>query len=712
MEQLTQNLKDGKMELLEVPFPALGSGQVLVRNHFSLISAGTEGKTVKDARLGYIGKARARKEEVKKVIQTARTIGWMDTYRLVMNKLDAPSALGYSCAGEVIAVADDVRDFQPGDRVACGGATAVHAEVVAVPVQLCVKVPASVGLDHASFTTLGAIALQGVRQADLKLGENCVVIGLGLIGQITVQLLQASGVKVAGIDIDDKQVKAAAHNGADLALSRTDAQLEEALHRFSEGHGVDAVIITASTNSNDPIDLAGQVCRKKGKVVIVGAVPTGFNRKNYYIKELELKMSCSYGPGRYDTEYEEQGIDYPIAYVRWTENRNMEAFIDLLQRKKIRLENLLTHHFPFKNAPAAYDLILGRQEPFAGIVLKYDLNKTPAPIVILPRSAEQQPCPIKAGMIGAGSFGQNFLLPALQGKAELVGIATARPNNAKNVAQKFGFSYCSGNAQDILGDKAINTVFIATRHDSHASLVISALENSKNVFTEKPLCLHREELGRITATAKKAGKAVMVGFNRRFAPFTAIIKKHLRTDIPVAIVCRVNAGTVPADHWIHDPLSGGGRIVGEVCHFIDYCSYLSGSLIAEVSAVALKDPAHLNDTVSIQLKMENGSIASIAYFSNGNKDVSKEYIEIYSGGTVVQNEDFKKLDVYDGRKKKSWKQTQDKGHRAEISAFCHALREGNPCPIPFEEIHNTTLATFLVLESIVQNGKILSTQTA
>ena len=330
MEQLTQNLKDGHMQLLEVPFPALNDGQVLVRNHYSLISAGTEGKTVKDARLGYIGKARARKEEVKKVIQTAKTIGLKETYRLVMNKLDAPSALGYSCAGEVIAVAEGVKDFKVGDRVACAGASAVHAEIVAIPVNLCVKLSDDLSTREAAFTTLGAIALQGVRQADLRIGESCVVIGLGLLGQITIQILRASGVKTIGIDIDPRQVQQALQNGADHAYAREDAHLEAAVQQITDGHGADAVIITAATSSTDPIDLAGLLCRKKGRVVVVGAVPTGFTRKNYYNKELELKMSCSYGPGRYDPEYEEQGIDYPYAYVRWTENRNMQAFADLM----------------------------------------------------------------------------------------------------------------------------------------------------------------------------------------------------------------------------------------------------------------------------------------------------------------------------------------------------------------------------------------------
>jgi predicted dehydrogenase/threonine dehydrogenase-like Zn-dependent dehydrogenase len=709
MEQLTQNLKDGHMQLLEVPYPALNDGQILVRNHYSLISAGTEGKTVKDARLGYIGKARARKEEVKKVIQTAKTIGLKETYRLVMNKLDAPSALGYSCAGEVIAVAEGVKDFKVGDRVACAGATAVHAEVVAIPVNLCVKLNDDLSTREAAFTTLGAIALQGVRQADLRIGESCVVIGLGLLGQITIQILRASGVKTIGIDIDPRQVQQALQNGADHAYAREDAHLEAAVQQITDGHGADAVIITAATSSTDPIDLAGLLCRKKGRVVVVGAVPTGFTRKNYYNKELELKMSCSYGPGRYDPEYEEQGIDYPYAYVRWTENRNMQAFADLMASKKIDIRPLITHTIAFKDAKSAYDMILNRTESFAGIVLEYDTQKQLKNRVALSteRIAEAA---ISVGMIGAGSFGQNFLLPALKGKANMIGVATARPNNARNVADKFGFNYCTGNADELIQDKNINTIFIATRHDSHAEYVIKALKADKNVFTEKPLCLYPAELELIKDAYSASNRQLFVGFNRRFAPLTQELLKHINHEVPSAILFRINAGIVPKEHWIHDPKTGGGRIIGEACHFIDYCAFLCGSKITEVAAHALKDPSGLNDTVSISLKMENGSVATIAYYSNGNKDVSKEYVEVFNGGVIARIDDFKELIVNGPKGTRKFKSVQDKGHKAEVEAFANALRNGKPAPISFDELYNATLSTFKVLESIAINGKTLVTK--
>ncbi len=704
MEQLTQNLKDGKMQLLEVPYPVLSSGQVLVRNHYSLISAGTEGKTVKDARLSYIGKARARKEEVKKVIDAAKTFGIMNTYKMVMNKLDAPSSLGYSTAGEVIAVADDVVDFRIGDIVACGGNSAVHAEVVAVPVNLCVKVDKNVPLQHACFTTLGSIALQGIRQADLRLGENCVVIGLGLVGQLTLQMLHASGVKTIGVDIDQRMVDLAIATGTPHSYSRKLDDLEHVINELTNGYGTDAVIITAGTDSSDPIDLAGALCRKKGKVIIVGAVPTGFKRPNYFKKELDLRMSCSYGPGRYDSEYEEGGLDYPYGYVRWTENRNMQAFVDMLATGKISLEKLLTHTYSFSEAPKAYDLIMNKTEPFVGMVLKYDTSKTLQQKVNI-ASPQYQQGDVTIGLVGAGSFGQNFLIPALKNTpAKLVTVVTARPNNARNIADKNQFATASGNAQDIFNDTNINTVFIATRHDTHAPYVLDGINKGKNIFVEKPLCLTETELDSIVEAHNKQPVRVMVGFNRRFAPLVQQLKKHFTPGMPVSVNYRINAGVIPADHWVHDLKTGGGRIIGEACHFIDLCMFIAGSPITSVSAVAVKDASMLNDTVVISLAFENGSIANVSYFSNGNKQVSKEYLEVFGSGIVAQMDDFKSLNVF-GKTEKKTTGTQDKGHQEEIKIFVECIKQGKPAPIPFEETVMSTRATFKALQSIATNGQ-------
>jgi polar amino acid transport system substrate-binding protein len=702
MEQLTQNLKDGFMQVLEVPFPALSSGCVLVRNHFSLISAGTEGKTVKDARLGLIGKARARKDEIKKVIEAAKTFGLLETYRLVMNKLNSPSPLGYSCAGEVIAIANDVTEFKVGDHVACGGGTANHAEVVAVPVNLCVLVDRAIPLEHAAFTTLGAIALQGIRQSDVRIGENCVVIGLGLIGQLTVQMLKAAGVQAIGIDMDMQMVNIAKSNGCDLAFLRQQEDLEQVVIENTNGYGTDAVIITAGTDSLDPIDLAGRLARKKGKVVVVGAVPTGFKREHYFKKELDLRMSTSYGPGRYDSEYEEQGIDYPYAYVRWTENRNMQAFIELLRTGKVRPEKLLSHVFPFRKAMDAYQLILDKTEPFAAIMLKYDTERKIESVV---RIADKNYSPSEPtiGLIGAGGFGQNFLLPAMKDHGNFVTVVTSRPQNARNIADKFGFDSCSGDANDIFNDNKINTVFIATRHDSHAEYVLKALNAGKNVFVEKPLCLQEAELKEIRSAYERSGARLMVGFNRRFAPLILELKKSISSDTPISMHYRINAGAIPKGHWTQDVKVGGGRVIGEVCHFIDLCAFIVGSDLTSLNAVLMDDVANLRDTIAITLQFANGSIAQISYFSNGNKNLSKEKLEVFAAGLVAVLDDFKSLSIY-GKELTKKSANQDKGHKNEVKQFLESIRNNTATPIPFEELYNSTLATFKALESAALKG--------
>ena len=702
MHQLTQTLKDGTMRVLEVPFPALDEGAVLVRNHFSVISAGTEGKTVKDARMGYVAKARARQKEVRQVLQSVKANGLATTYGMVMNKLEAPSALGYSCAGEVLAVGARVTDLKVGDRVACGGGSAVHAEVVAVPRNLCVRVPEGVDLREAAFTTLAAIALQGVRQAEVALGGNAVVIGLGLVGLLTVKLLRAAGVRALGIDLDPAQVALAHEAGAALALERGDPDLEGTILDATRGAGADAVIITAGTSSLDPVELAGRLCRRKGRVVVVGSVPTGFSREHYYRKELDLRMSCSYGPGRYDARYEEEGVDYPIGYVRWTENRNMEAFVDLLADGRLDVRDLVTHTLPLERAPEAYQMILDRSEPFVGVLLEYDTERPLDPRV--DRAPTHRPAPdAKAvGVIGAGSFAQNVLLPAV---AEVVdaealgGLATARPNNARHVADKYGFAYCTGDADEVLGDPAIGTVFVLTRHDLHAPYVLEALRQGKHVFVEKPLCLTPEQLDEIEAAYRSQDVHLMVGFNRRFAPLVEDLKRGLGSG-PIALQYRINAGTVPPDHWVHDPDVGGGRVLGEVCHFVDLAVHLAGSPVSHVAATAMEDPHALRDTVSVSLAFEDGSTASIAYFSNGHKELPKEHLEVFAGGRVAVLDDFKALTRYGDKVERQKARRQDKGHREEVARFLRAVREGGPAPIPFAEIVGTMRATFAILESI------------
>ena len=699
MKQLTQSLKDGTMKLLDVPYPALEKNQILVRTHFSVISAGTEGKTVQDARLSYIGKAKARQEEVKKVINLAKTQGIADTYKTVMNKLDSPSPLGYSCAGEVIEVGTEVNNFKVGDFAACAGASAVHSEVVSVPINLAVILNSSDYIKESAFATIGSIAMQGVRRADLNLGENCVVIGLGLIGQLTMQLLLASGIDSIGIDINKKQVELANKLLGEKAYTRGREDLEEIIFNKTNGYGADAIIITAATSSTDPIELAGRIARKKGKVVIVGAVPTGFNRANYYKKELDLLMSSSYGPGRYDNNYEGKGIDYPFGYVRWTENRNMEAFVRLIEGKKINISSLISHEFKFENAKEAYDLILSKKEAFTGIVLKYDTKKELSKTVTF-KQKNILKSKVEVGFIGAGSFAQNYLLPNLKERVHLKGVATSRSNTSRNVLDKYGFSYSTNDNTEILHDATINTIFIATRHNLHASLVKNALTNNKNVFVEKPLCMNENELTEIAELYKEKNNHLLVGFNRRFSPHIQKIKQKFSGDLPKAINYRINAGNVPPDHWVNDPEIGGGRIIGEVCHFIDLCQFIAGSRINLVHANNMNTANNLFDTLAINLGFENGSTASISYFSNGSKLLNKEYLEVFYAGTTAIVDDFKIMNIFGSKKEKLKLRKQDKGHAEEVKQFIDAIENGNPQPIPFEEIFNSTLATFKVIESI------------
>ena len=711
MDQLTQDLKKGHMQILEVPFPTLGKRQVLVRNHYSVISTGTESKTVSDARKGYIAKAKARQKEVKQVIDSIKTRGLAKTYKTVMNKLEAPSALGYSSAGEVIGIGEGVTQFKVGDLAACGGSTAVHADVAAVPVNLCVKVPKEIDLKHAAFAAIAAVALQALRQADLRLGENCIVIGLGLIGQITIQLLNASGITSIGIDIKEEQVRLAQQNNAHLALKRNREDIEEMILQHTHGHRADAVIITASSSSTDPVELAGKLCRKKGKVIIVGAVPTGFSRADYYKKELDLRMSCSYGPGRYDPQYEEHGHDYPIGYVRWTGNRNMQAYIDLLAKNKLNMDPLITHVFDLIDAPEAYRMILECSEPFCGILIRYDIGKELKSKVILKEQSFPAAEP-NVGLIGAGSFAKNVLLPGMKGLCNLVAVAAAHGNNARYAADKYGFNYCTDKADEIIEDENIDTVFIATRHNLHAEYVIKALKKGKNVFVEKPLALtvhELEEIHRVYHTLLSTHHSpprLMVGFNRRFSPHMLKVKSLFLAEQPKAMNFRVNAGAVPKEHWIHDPEIGGGRIIGEVCHFIDLAMDVAGSKITSVYADVLKEPGNLDDTLAVTLSFENGSIANISYFSNGSKRLPKEYLEIFCHGQAVIIHDFKTMEIYGKSVSKMKLRTQDKGHKKELSCFFDSIKNGDQSPISFDEIYHSTAVTFAVIESLQANRGI------
>ena len=700
MNQLTQELKSGKMEIALVPCPALNKGQVLVRNYYSLISSGTEGRSVSDARKGYIAKARSRQEEVKKIIDLIRVQGIKSAYNMVMNKLEALSPLGYSCSGEVIAVAEDITDLKPGDFVACGGQGAWHAEIVAVYRNLCVRLNPGVDLKHAAFTTVASVALQGIRVSEVQPGGNCVVIGLGLIGQLTVQLLNASGIKAIGIDLKEERVNLATQCGAFASYLRSNDALEQLVFRATEGIGADSVIITASSTSPDPVELAGTLCRHKGKVVIVGAVPTGFSRPNYYKKELELRMSSSYGPGRYDPFYEEKGIDYPAGYVRWTENRNMKAFAEFLSSDRLKIGKLISHIFDLEDAPKAYDLVLSNNENTSGILIRYASMQEPDTVIKI-KHTRTKPSMLSAGFIGAGNFAQNMLMPRLKGLINFTGIATAHGTTSLFVGRKYGFAYCTSDYEKLLDDKELNTVFITTRHNLHSPQVIKSLIAGKHVFVEKPLAMNIGELDEIRSTyiTHRNKQVLMVGYNRRFSPYVAHLKEHFDKDQPKGIMIRINAGLLPPGHWVNDAEIGGGRIIGEVCHFVDLAVFLAGCPVNSVCAMEIRDANAPMDSLSALLKFANGSTASLCYFSNGNKNVPKELIELFSDGMVARIVDFKKLEFF-GKRTFSLKGSQDKGHSGELNAFVEAVSRGLDSPIGFEELYHVSLVTFSIIESI------------
>jgi predicted dehydrogenase/NADPH:quinone reductase-like Zn-dependent oxidoreductase len=660
-----------------------------------------------------------RPDLVREVLDKISRDGLVSTVSAVRSRLDQPSALGYSSAGTVVAVGEGVVDISPGDRVACAGAGhAVHAEFACVPRLLVARIPSeAVTFEEAAFSTLGAVALHGVRNADVKLGDVVAVIGLGLLGQLTVQILNAAGCCVLGMDISAERAELALHLGAD-AVSSSSLDFRDLCLQHSAGHGVDSVLIAAQSASNDPVNLAGVVARDRAAVVAVGTVAMDIPRKSFYEKELDFRVSRSYGPGRYDAAYEQKGIDYPIGYVRWTETRNMEAFLKLLvdrkaDRKKDRkldLRPLITHRFPIAQAHSAYDLITGKaHEAFLGVLITYpdgadhrrrvDLAACDRPI------ASHQA--VQIGLLGAGSFAMSTLLPAIKRTGvEMVITCAASGSHAHHAAKKFGFHSCTTDEQEIFNHPAVNTVVIATRHHLHTGHVIAGLGSGKHVFCEKPLCLSEAELLEIVAAYDDSispRPLLMVGFNRRFAPLAIRMKSFVReTGEALAVHYRVNAGFLPADHWLNDPTQGGGRILGEVCHFVDFLCFLTGSSPVEVETRSLPNPGrYSNDNVVCSLRFANGSQGTISYLVNGDRSFSKERIEVFGGGNVAMLEDFRRLELVRGGEKRLFRSLlrQDKGHRGEWEMFVASIRNGAESPIPFREIVSTMQATFALEES-------------
>jgi predicted dehydrogenase/threonine dehydrogenase-like Zn-dependent dehydrogenase len=710
MKQIIQSYKTGEMKLEEVPRPTVAPGMILVETKASIVSAGTEKMLVELARKSLLGKAKARPDLVKKVLDAAKKEGIVATFQKVQGKLDNPIPLGYSCAGVVRQVGEGVDMFRVGDYVACGGANyATHAEYNLVPQNLCVHMPRrkdgnALSFEEAAFATVGAIALQGVRQAELSLGESVCVIGLGLLGQLTVQLCKANGCRVIGCDIDSSKIDMAKKMGADDACLT--GELEEKVLAFTRGVGADAVIITASAKSSELVALAGELSRMKGRVVAVGLVGLDVPRDIYYKKELDLRLSMSYGPGRYDAEYEERGHDYPLPYVRWTEQRNMEAFLDLIAGGFVDVATLISHRYPFEKALSVYEMITGGKESSLGVVLKYDAKSEPARIMLSqkPTSAASTVC---LGVIGAGNFAKGVLLPRLKRNSAvaLQGVVTARGTTAKTVGEKFGFAYCSENIDEVLSDDKINTVLIATRHNMHGPLVKKALLAGKHIFVEKPLCLNENELSEIVAAyvGQSAHATLMVGFNRRFSPFIQRIHETIKTRSGTLVASyRINAGYIPKDSWVQDPVEGGGRIIGEVCHFVDTLRFLVGAPVRSVHAACVQtsDMRQINrDSVSVTLTYEDGSLGNIFYYAFGSKDYPKEKLEVACDTQSIIVDDYRSMEIY-GKKKEKASSAQDKGFDAEIDAFVTAITKGGQPPIPFADIVETTLVTFAIHEAL------------
>ena len=705
MKQLIQNFKTGELYVDEVPLPSISEGMILVENKFSLISSGTEKGTVKVGKASLLGKAKQRPDLVAQVLQNIKKEGLSATFNKVKTKLDSLKALGYSTAGTVLASMDTNGTFQTGDRVACAGQDyASHADIVSIPQNLAVKIPDNVSFEEAAFTTLGAIALQGVRQANPLLGDKVCVIGLGLLGQLTGQLLKANGCDVFGIDLSERLISLANEISVTKALHRNDPNLLPACENFTNGHGFDSIIITAAAPTNDPVILSTELCRKKGKIIVVGAVKMDIPRDPFfYRKELELKISCSYGPGRYDVSYEEGGIDYPFAYVRWTEQRNMEAFLNMVSKGLVNVKPLISHTFGIDKAQDAYEIVLGKNpQPHIGILLKYEQNESKNSTLTHVKNQPLQK--LNAAFIGAGSFAQSYLIPNVKSfGASLDTVITSRGITSKNVAEKFGFNACSTDLKDVIDNKEINTVFIATPHSSHADLVIQSLNAQKNVFVEKPLAICEQQLQKVIEAKSSNNFHLMVGFNRRFAPICVRINKEFENaKEPFVIHIRVNAGFIPKEHWTQIREIGAGRVIGEMCHFIDLMQFFTGSEPVKVYADCIQssnEKLKTDDNIAVVVKFKDGSVGNLTYVANGDKALPKEQIEIFCAGKVAVINDFRNGAFYSNNKCQNLK-SEGKGHKQEVQAFLNALNDGKESPITFRSICLTTLTTFKIIDSL------------
>ncbi len=702
MKQILQNLKDGNTEIAEIPVPQVPRSGILIRTSRTLVSAGTERMLVDFGKGNLLQKARQQPDKVKQVLEKIKTDGLMATINTVLNKLDTPLPLGYCNVGRVIEVGNSITAFSVGDRVVSNGK---HAEFVAVPQNLCAKIPDSVDDESAAFTVIGAIALQGIRLLQPTLGETVVVTGLGLIGLVAVQLLRAHGCRVLGLDFDASKLALAREFGAETVNLAAGEDPIAVAELYSRGRGVDAVLITASTKSNEPIHQATTMCRKRGRIVLVGVVGMEMSRADFYEKELSFQVSCSYGPGRYDPEYEERGHDYPIGFVRWTEQRNFEAILDMLADGRLDFKPLISHRFAVTEAEEAYKLI-SEGNPL-GVLLEYAQNDS-APLersiaISLPSStASGKPA---LGFIGAGNYATAVLIPAFaQTEARLVAVASASGVSGVHVAKKFNIESASTDSDALLSDNSINTVVITTRHDSHADWVCKALRAGKHVFVEKPIALTREQLKQVElAHAENPRQLLMVGFNRRYAPHVVAAKRALQAKSgPKSFVMTVNAGAIPRDHWIQNMEIGGGRIIGEGCHFIDLLRFLAAAPIVSTRAIAMGSAAP-HDTVVISLQFADGSIGTVNYFANGSKAFPKERLDIFAQGSILQLDNFRSLRSFNWpgvSSQRSWR--QDKGQRQCAKAFVEAIVTGNNNTlIPFGELYEVMQACFDAVDQLI-----------
>lgn len=710
MKQLLQNMKTGKTTVEEVPAPTPRPGQALVRVAASLVSAGTERMVVEFAEKSLVGKARSRPDLVRQVVDKMKREGVIPTLQAAFNRLDQPMALGYASAGTIAALGEGMDGFKIGQRVACaGGGYAVHAEYNVIPRALLTPLPDSVDFESAAFTTLGAIALHGFRLAEPQIGENVAVIGMGLLGLLAGQIAAAAGCRVLGVDTNPQRVALASSLGLQTCLRD---QAADSAQAFTANRGFDAILICADTPSNDPVELAAVIARDRARVVAVGAVGLTLPRKIYYEKELSFVNSRSYGPGRYDPSYEEAGRDYPLGYVRWTEGRNFEAVVGLMAEGRLQVQPLITHRFPIERAAEAYEVITGKKkQPFLGVLLTYpqDVSVPVSRVTFIKPPDMRKRDTVKLGVLGAGNFANSTLLPTIQkvDGIELVGIASAGGLHAQHAAKKFGFACAASSDDEILNDPHINTVAILTRHNSHAELAVKALRAGKHVLVEKPLAITSEQLDAIVGATHES-PLLTVGFNRRFAPLAQALYSQLTTrNEPLYMHYRVNAGYIPLNHWVHDPDIGGGRIIGEGCHFVDFLTFLAGAAPVSVSVHALPDNGkYRQDNVSMAFAFPDGSVGVVDYLANGDKSFPKERLEVFCGGRVAVLDDFRSLEMVRDGRRTMIRKAQDKGWRGEWEVFAKAIREGGAPPIPYEQLIGVTKATFAALESLRRSTRI------